>query len=101
MINDIYYTVVEQEARELRDRAAQDRLAKEAEQQRRRARAAAREVRRLERVVNGRRSWWTELLQQLGIGTVARTEASLQRVEHDHRSVAHIEHPTGATSDKA
>ena len=82
MINDInYLAVVKQEAQELRDRAAQDRLADDAKRARRQQRAVERENRLLERAVNGHVNRWAQLLDLLRIGRLSTREGNRQ--EHN------------------
>lgn len=108
MINEIYYTtVVKQEAQELRNRAAADRLAREAKNLRRSQRANRREIERLEHAVHGKPSWWSVLLSRFGSGrggrvrarsAQARTTAARAGRTGDHRTG---DHQTGATTHKA
>lgn len=99
MINEVYYTsVVKHEAKELRDRAASDRLAREAKELRRSQRAHRREVERLEHAVHGQPGRWARLLARLGIGRSGRGSASpAQRTATAGREAER----TGTTSDKA
>lgn len=85
MINDInYLAVVKQEAQELRDRAAQNRLADEARRARRHQRAVERENRLLERAVNGHVDRWGQLLDLLHIGRLS----TRGRIHQEHNESA-------------
>ncbi|SDS30755.1 hypothetical protein [Microlunatus soli] len=102
MINDIYYTtVVKQEAQELRDRAAEDRLANEAKKLRRQQRAHQREIDSLEHAVHGRPSWWTLLVRRFGGRSATRPGTTIDAGPQQgvSRETSHDE--TGATTHKA
>lgn len=101
MINDIYYTtVVKQEAQELRNRAAQDRLAREAKQLRRRQRADQREINTLEHAVHGKPTWWSLLVGRFFGRSTAKTGQRIDAAAGG-KDQGNQSHQTGATTHKA